>query len=163
MQVELGQELPDASDLPPGLEVREYVDGDAETLRTALNDAFAADPFHTQLTPSGFREFYLHQRGFDPALWQLAWDRDDLAGFVLAFPERHGDRTLGSIDTLGVRASLRRRGLGEALLRRAFKLLHARGLRKITLGVDAENPDALRLYELGMRVVRQSDNWVLDV
>jgi len=164
MQVELGDEPPAASALPPRLEVREYSDPDAETLRAALNEAFADDPFHTELTRGRFREFHLHQRGFDPTLWQLAWDRAELAGFVLAFPERNGDGSIGAIDTLGVRPPWRRRGLGEALLRRGFRLLHARGLRKIALGVDAENPAALRLYErLGMRVVRQGDNWVLDV
>jgi mycothiol synthase len=164
MQVELGDEPPDARAVPPGLQVRPYADREVETLRAALNEAFAADPFHTELTRGTFREFYLRQRGFDPALWQLAWEGDELAGFVLAFPERHGDESLGSIDTLGVKAQWRRRGLGEALLRRAFGLLHARGLRKIALGVDAENPGALRLYErVGMHVVRQGDNWVLDV
>ena len=164
MQVELGEEPPDASDLPPGFELRDYSDDDDERLRAALNDAFAQDPFHTELTRGRFREFYLRQRGFDPRLWQLAWDGDELAGFVLAFPERNGDQHLGSIDTLGVRPPWRRRGVGEALLRHAFRLLHARGLRRIALGVDAENPAALQLYgRVGMRVLRQGDNWVLDV
>jgi ribosomal protein S18 acetylase RimI-like enzyme len=39
--------------------------------------------------------------------------------------------------------------------------LHARGLRKVRLGVDAENPTgATRLYErAGMRVLRRSNTW----
>ena len=56
-------------------------------------------------------------------------------------------------------------GLGEGLLRTAFATLHARGLRRVGLGVDAENvTGALRLYErAGMRKVGQTDNWILDV
>ena len=98
-------------------------------------------------------------------MWLLAWDRDVVAGFALAFPQHAGDETLGWIDSLGVRPPWRRRGLGQTLLRTAFSRLHARGLRKVGLGVDAGNETgALRLYErAGMRVVRQGDNWVLGV
>jgi mycothiol synthase len=40
-------------------------------------------------------------------------------------------------------------------------VLHARGLRKVRLSVDAENPTgATRLYErAGMRVLRRSNTW----
>ena len=49
-------------------------------------------------------------------------------------------------------------GVGEALLRRAFYDLHARGLRRVGLGVDAESPTgATRLYErAGMTVYRDT-------
>jgi len=79
----------------------------------------------------------------------------------LAFPERVGDPALGWISILGVRRRWRRRGLGEALLRHAIRTLHARGLRRAGLGVDAESPTgATRLYErVGMRVAVRSDSW----
>jgi ribosomal protein S18 acetylase RimI-like enzyme len=69
------------------------------------------------------------------------------------------------VGTLGVRREWRRQGLGAALLQRAFVALYDRGLSTIGLGVDAENPTgALGLYErAGMRKLRQSDNWVLDL
>jgi ribosomal protein S18 acetylase RimI-like enzyme len=84
---------------------------------------------------------------------------------VLAFPERGGDRELGWIQSLGVISRYRRRGLGEALLRSAFRELHARGMRAVGLGVEAENATgALRLYErVGMRQVSRLDNWILDL
>jgi ribosomal protein S18 acetylase RimI-like enzyme len=95
----------------------------------------------------------------------LAWDGAELAGFVLAFPEHLGDVKLGWIASLGVRPRWRGRGLGESLLRAAFRELHAKGLRVVGLGVDSANETgALRLYErVGMRVVRRADNWVLDL
>jgi mycothiol synthase len=156
---------PDTPELPAGIKLRTYRDGDAEPLRAALNEAFVEDPFWHTITPASLREFYLRRRGFDPSLWLLAWDGDALAGFAITFPERPGDKDLGWVATLGVRAPWRRRGLGEALLRTAFGVLYDRGLRQIGLGVDAENPTgALRLYErAGMRALTRNDNWALDL
>jgi mycothiol synthase len=84
-----------------------------------------------------------------------------VAGASLNYPERAGDPGQGWVGTLGVRRAWRRRGVGEALLRRSFALLHARGLRKVRLGVDAENlTGATRLYErVGMNVLRRSNTW----
>lgn len=165
MQIEFSDAAPEAPSPPPDLELCEYGSGDADNLRAALNEAFEGDPFFHQASRSNFREFYLGARGFDPSLWLLAWDRTELAGFILSFPEHAGDRTIGWVESLGVRPSWRRRGLGSALLRAGFRELHERGLRQIGLGVDAENETgALRLYErAGMRVVRQGDNWVLNL
>lgn len=152
--------------LPDGFQLRTFREGvDAETLRALLNDAFTEDPFWDEASPSNFREFYLKARGYDSTLWFLAWDGDQLAGFALAFPERGGDPELGWVGTLGVGKAWRGRGLGEALLRIAFHELHARGLWRVGLGVDAENvTGALRLYErVGMRAIRRSDNWELEL
>lgn len=165
MEVTLGDEVPEAQSLPEPFELRRYRPKDAESVRTALNEAFSNDPFHHEVTATSFREFYLRARGFDPSLWLLAWDGGELAGFLLAYPERGGERDLGWVNVLGVRSQWRRRGLGEALLRRSFRDLHARGLRRVGLGVDTENlSGAVRLYErVGMHVVRQGNNWTLDL
>jgi mycothiol synthase len=151
--------------LPDGIELRAYRDEDEAVLRPALNEAFGADPFWHEVSPSNFREFYLGARGYDPALWLLAWDGPELAGLSLNFAERNGDPTLGWIGTLGVLEPWRRRGLGGALLRSSFNALYERGLRRAGLGVDAENATgALRLYEgAGMHRVRQNDNWELEL
>jgi ribosomal protein S18 acetylase RimI-like enzyme len=149
-----------------GIEIRAYRPNvDAEAVRLAENEAFAGDPFHHEVSPERFADVYLGSRGFEPDLWQLGWDGDELAGFVLAYSERVGDPGLGWVGTLGVRGPWRRRGLGEALLRASFATLHDRGLRRAGLGVDTENvAGALRLYErVGMRVVRRYDNWEVDV
>jgi ribosomal protein S18 acetylase RimI-like enzyme len=55
--------------------------------------------------------------------------------------------------------------LGEALLRAVFGELYSRGLRRVGLGVDAENETgALSLYKrVGLRPVSRGDNWVLDL
>jgi mycothiol synthase len=165
MEIELGEAPPDTGTPPSGIELRPYADAEAEMLRAALNEVFAGDPFYENATPERFRAFFLGARGFDPSLWLLAWDTHTLVGFVLAYPQRTGDPTVGQVRSLGVRPAWRRKGLGEALLREAFRELHARGLRTIQLGVDAENTTgALGLYErVGMRVLRRQDNWVTDL
>ena len=165
MNVDLEDAEPEVPLAPEGIAFHPYREGDEESLRRALNDAFVEDPFHHEVTSAHFREFYLRKRAFDPSLWLLAWDAQELAGFVLAFPERPGEDDLGWIEVLGVRKPWRRRGLGEALLRTAIGVLHARGLRRVGLGVDTENETgALKLYErIGMQVVRQGNNWALDL
>lgn len=163
MEIDLGEPLPRAR--PPDVELRDYADADAELLRNALNEAFREDPFHHETGPDEFRAAYLGERGFDPSLWRLAWDGDELAGFVIAFSERHGDKTLGYVHALGVRESWRQRGIGRALLLDVLRRFQERGLVRATLGVDAENvTNALRLYEsVGLRIASRGDNWVLDV
>lgn len=159
MQVDLGDEPPDPPRYPHELAVRPLGDGDAEAVRSLLNEAFADDPFHAELSPAAFRESYLGGRGFDPALWWLAWDEGELAGFMLAFPEHAGDQ-VGWLETLAVRPRWRRHGLGEALMRAAIRELHARGFRSVGLGVDGSNDGAVRLYErLGFRVAYRWESW----
>jgi len=152
---------PDVPTPPDGIELRPYGDGDHDVVCSLINDAFTGTPGHHDVTAEKFREFYLGSRGADPSFWTLAWAGDAPVGFVLAYPERVGEPGLGWVGTLGVRSTWRRRGLGDALLRHAFAQLYARGLRRVGLGVDTENPTgAVGLYErAGMRVVRRYDNW----
>jgi ribosomal protein S18 acetylase RimI-like enzyme len=163
--MEIALDGPTPVSLPEGIELGSYRDPEEEVLRNALNEAFAEDPLWHTVTPSNFREFYLGARGYDPALWLLAWDGAELAGFSLNYPQRTGDETLGWVGTLGVRAFWRRRGLGGALLRSSFNALYDRGLRRVGLGVDAQNvTGALGVYEAaGMQRLRQNDNWELTL
>ena len=81
MEVALDGAPPKASGLPPPFRLRRYRRQDEESLRGALNEAFARDPFHHEVTKASFRETYLGGRGFDPSLWLLAWDAHDLRAF----------------------------------------------------------------------------------
>jgi mycothiol synthase len=163
MFIEL-DDRPEAA-IPDGFEVRTYTDADHDALIAAVNDAFSGAPAFRKLTPPFFRSAYLQFRGFDPRLWFLAWDGENLAGLVLAAPEYEGDHELGWIRLLAVREPWRGRGLGGGLLRLGFAALHDRGLRRIGLGVDAENvTGAVRLYErAGMQAAERNDSWVKDV
>jgi mycothiol synthase len=143
------------------LELRAYRDEDHDALIDAINDAFGEDPYWQPVTPPRFRERFLGGAGYDPALWFLLWDGDELVAFALDYPEFGTDADLGWVGWLGVRKPWRRRGLAEALLRHSFAELYARGKRRVGLGVDAHNvTGALRLYErVGMRAVRRYGIW----
>lgn len=94
---------------------------------------------------------------FDPLLWFLAVDGDELAGFSLC-REDANDSNAGHVAILGVRRPWRRQGMGEALLLHSFREFRSRGYTRLTLGVDAASPTgATRLYErAGMRVYRDT-------
>jgi ribosomal protein S18 acetylase RimI-like enzyme len=147
------------------LELRTYRDDDHDAVIAALNDAFSEDPFHQEVTPPRFEERFLGRHDFDPTLWFLAWDGDELAGFALDYPEFGAEPDLGLVNWLGVRKPWRRRGLAEALLRRSFAELYARGKPRVGLGVDAQNiTGALRVYErVGMHVVHRFGIWQKDL
>ena len=152
--------------LPPDgnfgeLELRTYRDEDHDAVMAALNEAFSDDPFFRTVTAEAFEERFLGRHDFDPTLWFLAWDRDELAGFALDYPQLGTDSGLGHVNWLGVRKPWRRRGLAEALLRHSFRELYARGKPRTALGVDAQNvTGALRVYErVGMHVTHRFGTW----
>jgi ribosomal protein S18 acetylase RimI-like enzyme len=162
MEIEFGVEAPAEPVLPDGIEIRPYRHPeDEQPVYDAMQEAFADHWDFHPATIENWREFNVKTRNFEADLWLVAWDGEEVAGASLNYPERFGDPGYGWIGTLGVRRPWRRRGVGEALLRRSFAALHARGLRKVRLGVDAENPTgATRLYErAGMHVLRQSNTW----
>ena len=107
--------------------------------------------------PEAWEQHTIKRESFDPALWFLALDGDEIAGVVLCYAPEEED--IGWVGQLAVRRPWRRRGLGPALLRHAFGEFYQRGRPAVGLGVDAANPSgATRLYErAGMRVVRQFD------
>ncbi len=94
---------------------------------------------------------------FDPSLWFLALDGDEIAAVALCSPSMGGDQEMGWVDTLGVRRPWRRRGLALALLQHVFGEFHRRGKKRVGLGVDAESlTGATRLYEkAGMHTTQQ--------
>jgi len=149
---------------PEGLSICTYnPDTDLEAVYRTDQDVFRdhfgfiEEPLETGL--ARFRHFMTDYEGFDPSLWYIAWDRDEVAGICLCRPHSYDDLDLGYVNVLGVRRAWRKRGLGLAFLHHAFGEFYRRGKRKAGLGVDAENlTGALRLYEkAGMHVHKQFD------
>jgi len=103
-------------------------------------------------------ERFLEDPDYEPALFVVAWDGDEIAGAVwnviLAEQNRELGHRRGLLDSVYVRRPWRGRGLASALVGRSLQLLRERGMTSATLGVDADNPNgALRLYEnAGFRV-----------
>jgi len=164
MEVGLGEEPVPAPVWPEGIELRRYADEDDGRVYEANMESFAG---HWEFEREPY-DAWAHGRSLgphDPSLWFLAHDGNELAGICLCRPLRPGDPELGWVSVLGVLPPWRRKGLGLALLRHAFGEFHRRGLRRVGLGVDAENTTgAVRLYRrAGMRPVRRSDISMRDL
>ena len=149
METEL-DEAPPQPHWPEGISVRTLVPNqDERLLFEAVEDAFR-DMWGR---PRGTFERFVDMtraESFDPTLWFLAMDGDEIAGATLC-------KTLageGWIHVVGVRRPWRNRGLGLAILRHALAEYQRRGVRKVALSVDAESiTGAPRLYgRAGMRV-----------
>jgi mycothiol synthase len=153
MGIELESE-PEPPAWPTGITVRTFVRGrDERRVFDCVEEAFTD---HWGHVPREYARWIARTEGsdFDPSLWLLAEDGDQLAGVALC--SRRPDT--GWVNTLAVRRPWRRRGLGEALLRQAFRELYRRGDRVVGLGVDAQSlTGATRLYErAGMRIMMQA-------
>jgi mycothiol synthase len=160
MRIELSDALPEPS-WPNGLSLRTFQPGEEERVHEANMDAFADHwDFHRQPIDE-WRAYTVDHHGFDPSLWWLVEDGDEIAGFTLNSWYFSGDPQFGWVGILGVRPPWRRRGLATALLQHSFRDFRARGATKVGLGVDAENTTgAVRLYErAGMQVVRRNDTY----
>jgi mycothiol synthase len=150
MRIELDG-LPPAAEWPPGLRAVPFELADARSLHAAINDAFADEWNFHQRSFEEFKALRLEAPDFDPTLWFVVKDAGEIAAFILCWAKRFGGPHVGLV---GVRKPWRRRGLGLALLRHAFREFHGRGERRVGLGVDAENATgATLLYErAGMHV-----------
>lgn len=147
-------EAPKIAPLADGLEIRPFIKEEhAQAVWMADNEAFRD---HWGSHDSQFEE-WSHRKfenpEFDPALWLIVWDGDEIAGFS---QNRYQNET-GWVSTLGVRRPWRKKGLGLALLTQSFAEFYKRGTTTIGLGVDAANPTgATRLYEkAGMSVANE--------
>ena len=162
MVLELGDHPPAPAPLTPGIELQPFVLGrDEAAVHAASEEAFADHFLHDPSPLDVWRAHVIGRKGFDPSLWLVAWAGDEVAGEALAYADSHE----GYVDSLSVRRRWRGRGLGLCLLTNVFALLHQRGLRKIRLGVDAQNPTgALAVYlKAGMRIERREEAYVKDL
>jgi mycothiol synthase len=148
-------EEPAAPEWPEGLGVRTLQPGEERAFHAALEEAFAEEWNHVSEPFEKWAERRIDVPDFDPTLWFVVRDGDEIAAVLRGDPERGG---AGWVGALGVRPRWRRRGLGLALLRHAFREFHRRGQPRVGLGVDAQNPTgATRLYErAGMHVAYEA-------
>jgi mycothiol synthase len=144
-----------------GISIRGFRSEDSRKLYEAHVEAFSDHWGEGQETFEDFRHHQFEAPEFDPELWFVAWDGDEVAGYIGAQETSREDASRGYIPLLGVRRAHRRRGLGEALLLTAFGALHARGKRGAELHVDADSlTGATRLYErVGMTAHPRFATW----
>lgn len=150
MEIKL-QEAPARVPFPAGIELRPFVkDEHAAAIWQADNEAFRDHWGSHDRTFEEWATAIFGNPNFDPSLWMVAWDGDEVAGFS----QNRFRKGIGWVGTIAVRRPWRQKGLGFALLRRTFGEFYIRGTPTISLGVDSANlTGATRLYErAGMHV-----------
>jgi ribosomal protein S18 acetylase RimI-like enzyme len=157
------RDLADIADipLPNGLEIRPVDPTDEALIRRVFEvdaEVFRDHWGGVDASEAAFARFR-EEPSFDPRLWRVAWDGDEIAGQILNWidpPEPDGGRR-GWTESIAVRRPWRRRGLARALLAASLRAVRGAGATVATLGVDQENANQpLTLYEsLGFRVTAE--------
>lgn len=100
----------------------------------------------------GFQEFL--EDNSDLSLWNIAWDGDNVAGFVLG----RTDKDKGEVTEVATAPEYRRRGLGKWLMAENIKALHERGNDIIRLHTNSDGAQGGRqLYEsMGFSALKES-------
>jgi mycothiol synthase len=164
MEIDLASAALPAPDWPDGITVRTAdLEVDAPAIHAAEADAFSD---HYGFLPQPYDRWLHFRTRFmrpEPDLWFLAMAGDEIVAMALCSSERPGEPDVGWVSSLGVRRPWRKRGLGLAMLRHAFREIAARGKPRAGLGVDSQSlTGATRLYEkAGMRVVQQHFDYEL--
>lgn len=136
--------------LPDGFTLSPFTPDQLLAVYEAKIEAFH-DHWDAQHSPLDEWRSDIEAPGFDPSLWWIAYDGDQVAGMVLSQPNGAEG---GWIGIVGVRRAWRKRGLAQALLRQCFAEYQRRGYQRVELGVDSDSPtNAVELYErAGMHV-----------
>ena len=158
MRIDLDGDIPEPV-WPEGFTPRNPRADEHERVYEANQEAFADHWDYHRIPFDEWRTFAVDDHSYDPSLWWLVDDGDELAAYTINSWHASGDPRFGWIGSLGVRRPWRRRGLATALLLHSFRDFRERGGTRVGLGVDGKNTTgAVRLYEsVGMHVARRND------
>lgn len=142
--------------LPEGLMVRPVQQEDLRSIWQAREEAYRDHPDYVPASEKDYRR-WLERSLFNPGLWKVAWDGEQVAGMVLNWLNEAEnikyERQRGYTQDVFVRRPWRQRGLARALLSQSIEMFRNAGMTETALSVDLKNPSgALGLYErLGYR------------
>ncbi|MFD1955276.1 GNAT family N-acetyltransferase [Paenibacillus thailandensis] len=125
----------EVASLPAGLILRSFVpDRDERALYETYTDSFRDCWGYC---PAEYDEWIRERKGerYDPALWFIVWAAEKPAAFLLGNIQEDGL----FIELLGVKREWRGRGIGLALLQRAFEIGRKRGQTSVMLNVDSDS------------------------
>ncbi|NIS82691.1 MAG: GNAT family N-acetyltransferase [Anaerolineales bacterium] len=159
MERSLG-DLPPEVPLPQGLELRPARPEHYRAIWEALDEAFQDHWGYVPAKDSQY-EWWMKSPTFQPDLWKVAWDGDQVAGMVLNYIDHDENarynRKRGYTEDICVRRPWRKQGLARALLIQSLYTLKGMGMKEACLDVDTENlSGALRLYQgVGFQAVKR--------
>ncbi|GJM41028.1 MAG: putative acetyltransferase, GNAT [Ardenticatenaceae bacterium] len=147
--------------VPAGIELRRGTLAEWRQIWEACREAFRDHWGESEWGEEEFDEWTNHPN-FDPELFQIGWDGDEVAGGVCNYiskaeNEKNG-RLRGYTEDIFVRRPWRKRGLAKALIARSFQILKEQGMTEAALTVDAENTTgAMQLYtDMGFQKEKMS-------
>ena len=153
--------------LPQGLEIRPVQPEHYRKIWDAMQEAF--EDHWSYIPPSESQyQAWLTEATFQPDIWKVAWDGDQVAGMVLNFykPEENEEfnRKRGYTEEISVRRPWRNRGLAKALIAESINLFEGMGMTETHLSVDVDNrTGALNLYtDFGYQEDSEKTTIVLD-
>ncbi len=157
------ENIPDLH-LPPAVEIRPVQPEHMRIIWEASNEAFRD---HWGYIPDPWENYeqMMSDPDFDPSLWRVAWQGDEVVGMVLSFINKDENekysRKRGYTENICVRRPWRKQGVAKALIALSLNAIKERGMTEAGLGVDAENiSGALHLYEsMGYGVVKRQTNY----
>ena len=148
--------------LPDGLELRPLTQDQHRAVWDADVEAFRDHWEARQPDEIDFVNLFA-KADFDPSLWVVAWDGDEVAGSVQPWIWKDENASLGIrrgwLEHISVRRPWRGRGLARALTTEGLRRLREAGMTEAMLGVDADNPTgALGLYEsMGFTIASRAE------
>lgn len=154
MEIEFA-EPPPTPQWPQGISLRPYIQGQEERIAHRIIQEAFSDLAHRTYHP--FEEWVawaIQRDDFDPSLLFLVFDGEKPIGAVLGFDQ--GEMG-GWVRQLAILKPWQGRGIGKQFLRHVFGEFYRRGVRRVGLIVDSENPSgATHFYQsVGMHVASQ--------
>ena len=131
----------------------------------AQSEAFIDHWGPTESTEEDYQRWLSDPVTFDPKIWKVAWDGDQVAGMVLNFvsekENQEYQRKRGYTEFISVRHPWRRLGLARSLLVQSIEMFREIGVEETVLGVDTQNPNhALNLYEsVGYKITQKGTTY----
>ncbi len=151
--------IPDAP-LPEGIEVRPVKKEDLRAIWEAEVEAFL-DHWGASEPEEGDYERWLNEAPFQPELWQVGWDGDQVTGMIRTYIDEDENakynRKRGYTEYISTRRPWRKRGLARSLMAHSMRVQKERGMEESALSVDGLNPSgALQLYlSMGFEITKK--------
>jgi mycothiol synthase len=160
MRIDVQSSAPEAPSWPAGLTALRYQrQRDEIDAHRVIERAFMEGPGNVAQTLAEWRASWGRPGRVDPDLTTIVAGRDgDLVAVATCAVTDEGHAYLAQ---LAVDESVRRQGLGRALLLETFRLARAKEVPAVALDVNAANARAKGLYEsAGMHEEWHTDRWV---
>jgi len=144
----------------PGVALRDSAPADEIEALETMELAFSEWPDRPPSTLATWQALVTGREGFSSDQLQVAVSDD---GRIVGAAFLIDDGQELWVDKLATHPQFRGRGIGSALLRRAFVMSHSRGRRATCLSTDSHT-GALPFYQrLGMQVTRSFTHWAIPL